>query len=450
MSKQLDSPRKGKESLNNYTGWNEADQLELAEDSMTPPDRISATLGYEMIGPLCYGFANWLVRKAKETDITHLYFLSRDGWLLKQAFDLLPATATSGIESHYLYSSRRAVWFASLKQDTSEREFNEILSGASPYLPVKEFLLRIFIDPTKCHDQIREAGFANANSLVETTSDKHKLYELFKAIKPQIVANAARERKDYLAYLTQAGIFDQKKSGLVDVGWTGSILKYTRALAREVDDSIDLYGFFVGVGENARKKYKFSKNDCLHGYLFNFDDDTHFDVRKHFFVIEKFLSPNEPTLIKIIKQDNEFRPIYKPGEQEASPFSASVQKHALQFVKDSVALGAVTEAQPEKFLPKLKKVLTDPDPEMARFLSQYSYSSDFGYQTRPKPYAKSEHPSVYLNRPIKLFKDYRRAIWKAGFVAQQPWPAKFALRIVRGTKVDKLFDKFVLSLKSWG
>lgn len=147
---------------------------------------------------------------------------------------------TEGLTSYYLYSSRRALWFASLKEDTAEAEFNEILAGASPYVPVADFLTRIFIDPQHCLPQIRAAGFENEKAIVETASDKQKLYTLFQAIKPQIVANAAQERADYLAYLKHWGVFDHRKGGLIDVGWTGSVIKYTRRLVKEVDDSIDL------------------------------------------------------------------------------------------------------------------------------------------------------------------------------------------------------------------
>lgn len=428
------------------TGAGQAQSLET--HSSTHSAKIAARIGREVIGPLCYGFARWLTEQAREAGITQLYFLSRDGWLLKQAFDLLPQQLTAGLTSHYLYSSRRAVWFASLKEDTPEAEFNEILAGASPYIPVADFLTRVFIDPQECLPQIRAAGFDNEMTIVETASDKQKLYALFRAIKPKIVANAAQERADYLAYLKQSGVFDNKKAGLVDVGWTGSIIKYTRELVRGVDDSIDLSGYFIGVGGKAETKYGFSRGGCLQGYLFDFDDKSYLEILRCFFVIEKFLSPNEPSLIRMKRDEGGFRPVYKPGEKEYSPLNSIVQKSALQFVQHLSNSGATDRPfDVSRFLPQLKKLLSNPDRETAKLLSQYSYSSDFGYRATPKAIAKSESASVYVRKPLLLFKQYRRARWKAGFIALQPLPARIALTAVRKAKLDKGFERLLLSAR---
>jgi hypothetical protein len=414
------------------------------DSTMSP---TSAMLGDKVLGPLCYGFVHWLVREARAAGVEHLFFLSRDGWLLKKAFDLLPRQVTDGLTSHYLYSSRRAVWFASLKEDTSESEFNEILSGASPYLPVKVFLRRIFIEPEECIEEIRAAGFSDEHDLITTASDRLKLYDLFKSIKPKIVARAEEERASYLAYLEHAGLMDNRKAGLVDVGWTGSVVKYTRALVQSVDESIELNGYFIGVGSKAKSKYGFEKGDCLRGYLFEFDDDAHPELLECLFIIEKFLSPNEPSLMKMVRHKNGFKPVYKQGQRETTPFNSIVQKHALQFVKDQSRSGVVEKIDEALFLPLLKKTLTDPDVDVARLLSQYAYSTDFGYQIGAKPIAATQENTAYWRNPIQLLKDFRRARWKAGFIAQQSLPARIVLKTVKRTRLDRWFNSLLLLSK---
>lgn len=406
---------------------------------------LAANIGKGVIGPLCYGFAKWLVEQARAEGLTQLYFLSRDGWMLKQAFDLLPQELTRGLSSHYLYSSRRAVWFASLRDDTSESEFNEILAGASPYVPVADFLKRIFIEPQEFIAQIKAAGFEDETSVVETAADKEKLYALFQAIKPQIVANAASERDAYLGYLRTAGVFDNEKAGLVDVGWTGSIIKYTRALVKSVDPSIDLHGYFIGVGKQAQTKYGFTKGQCLHGYLFDFDDDSYPEILRTFFVVEKFMSPSDPSLIRMKKVSGGYEPVYKLGEQESSPLKPVVQKNALEFIHKRAHSDAIDAPfKVDAFLPALRRLLSDPDAGTAKLLSRYSYSSDFGYAGRERPIARAERTRVYLRNPLLLFKQYRRARWKEGFIAQQPLPARAALKLVKGAKLDIAFEELAL------
>lgn len=405
---------------------------------------ISVELGRSVVGPLCHAFSCWLANRAREAGISHLFFLSRDGWLLKKAFELLPESARSGVTTHYLYSSRRAVWFASLQENTPDAEFNEMLSGASPYLAVKKYLSRVFIEPDDYLPQIKAVGFENADSVVTTDADRRRLYALLKSIRPHIVQNAAEERRDYLAYLKQSGLLSQQKTALVDVGWTGSILKYTQRLVREAGAETKLYGYFIGVGANASKKYGFSKGDCLHGFLFDFEDKQHSDIRRHFYLIEKFLSPPEPSLIRIKSEDSgELRPVFAASQPEESPLVAVVQQSALQYVAESADRNPSEATDVERFLPALKRLLNDPSPDVARFLGNYSYSFDFGYQNRPSYYAKSEALSFYLRQPLRLLKDYRRALWKPGFLAQQPLPARVVLKCVGLTRLDSLFEQAV-------
>lgn len=418
------------------------------DPSLHSAERLAHRLGYDVIGPLCYGFVCWLVERVKAEGIQDLYFLSRDGWLLQKAFDRLPGATSAGLRSHYLYSSRRAVWFASLTEHTPEKEYNEILSGAAPYVSVERFLSRLFISASDYESEIKAAGFENAESRVATASDKKKLRKLFKILRPVILEQAKKEREDYLAYLRQEGFFDHRKVALVDVGWTGSIIKYTRALAAHVEPHPDIQAYFIGVGNKAKTKYGFKKNDHLHGYLFDFDDSTHADIRQCFFVIEKFLSPNQPSLMKMKCSGGECKPVYVSGVRELSPLNSVVQEAALQYVSDRGKQDPSGERfDKQEFLPQLENLLGRPDPALARLLSQYSYSADFGYGMKPRYIARSESRSLYRLKPLQLLKDYRQSRWKAGFIAQQEWAMRLVLRMVRRLRLDHWFERGVLAVR---
>ena len=62
--------------------------------------------GYEIGGPVCYAYVDWIINELEThyPDINHLMFVARDGWLLKQAFELLPHKES--IISHYVYAPR--------------------------------------------------------------------------------------------------------------------------------------------------------------------------------------------------------------------------------------------------------------------------------------------------------------------------------------------------------
>ncbi|HFL9510311.1 TPA: hypothetical protein ACG5Y9_005350, partial [Escherichia coli] len=46
-------------------------------------------LGYYGLGPLLLGYAKWLVESAIKDKVERLYFLSRDGKIMKQAYDII-------------------------------------------------------------------------------------------------------------------------------------------------------------------------------------------------------------------------------------------------------------------------------------------------------------------------------------------------------------------------
>ena len=60
--------------------------------------------GYEIAGPVCYTFTKWLSETIKKhPDITGIAFVARDGWLLKEIYDLIPSASC---KTAYVYASR--------------------------------------------------------------------------------------------------------------------------------------------------------------------------------------------------------------------------------------------------------------------------------------------------------------------------------------------------------
>ncbi len=74
--------------------------------------------GYEIGGPVCYSFIEWIHKILRErTDVTDILFVARDGWLLKQIYESLSQVGT--INSHYVYAPRT---FKLACQNTEEKE----------------------------------------------------------------------------------------------------------------------------------------------------------------------------------------------------------------------------------------------------------------------------------------------------------------------------------------
>ena len=58
--------------------------------------------GAEYFGPFLYGFTHWLYSSVNQKKYSKIFFLSRDGYIMKQAFDIFN---TNHIECEYVYFS---------------------------------------------------------------------------------------------------------------------------------------------------------------------------------------------------------------------------------------------------------------------------------------------------------------------------------------------------------
>ena len=64
-------------------------------------------IGLEVLGPMLLGFCKWLYQRLKADKIEKIFFLSREGKILQEAFRILYPECE--IEQAYLYVSRQAL-----------------------------------------------------------------------------------------------------------------------------------------------------------------------------------------------------------------------------------------------------------------------------------------------------------------------------------------------------
>lgn len=65
-------------------------------------------LGYLFYGFILYSFVDWIIKQTLERKISYLYFVARDGYVLKKIADAIINQNKYHIRTNYLYGSRRA------------------------------------------------------------------------------------------------------------------------------------------------------------------------------------------------------------------------------------------------------------------------------------------------------------------------------------------------------
>ena len=70
--------------------------------------------GYSLVGPLLVSFSQWLLQKSYDDVVDNLFFLSREGKIIKQVFDIWIEGEKNPPTSNYLVVSRRAAGVAAI------------------------------------------------------------------------------------------------------------------------------------------------------------------------------------------------------------------------------------------------------------------------------------------------------------------------------------------------
>ena len=181
----------------------------------------------DLIAPVYIPYVLYILRKAMETGIHRLYFLSRDGYILKEIAEVF-TQAYPDIEVRYLYVSRRSLFLPGLFTLEREEFYENLGYDADAVYPLA--YRRMKISTLKHFLKVSGDGlgdkFDKLVNFSEITSrdEEDRFFEALKLpeVKDRILSAAAQEREYLVRYFRQEGLMDGIPFSTVDVGWTGS------------------------------------------------------------------------------------------------------------------------------------------------------------------------------------------------------------------------------------
>lgn len=222
-------------------------------------------IGFSFLGPIITSFTFWLLNKINENKIDTILFLSRDGYLLKKAFDLLIKKLNLNIQTHYLYSSRKFLNLININYDFNN--INEIIDTRISKCKIKYFLSKRFeidADTELSTLDLQGTGFTNFDDIMELPKDKGRILLLCKNIRSIIIKKSIHFLKNYKDYLFQE-IHDIKNSkfAIVDIGYFGSMQNCLQNIFNEYNTK--LLGFYFATRKEIYFSEYLSKN--CYGFL---------------------------------------------------------------------------------------------------------------------------------------------------------------------------------------
>ncbi len=356
-------------------------------------------LGYYGFGPLLLGYTKWLIECSIKDGVKKLYFLSRDGKIMKAAYDILATLYPNAPKSEYLLCSRRAVNLAKVETLT---DIIDLLHVDFAHRVSLEHLLKyrfgvsISDIPT---ETLSLHGYSTLSKL--TADDVPKLQNLFIDIKEILLLSASLERENYLEYLKERNIFSDNKTAIVDIGYAGTMQESLHKLS---GSKITIGGYYLITFRQALKRV--SKNDLpIRGYLAEFIDrhDTYHNFCRHVPLYETLFSSTDTSFVRMSRDWNgQLYPVFMPRspiEEKREDVVHQVHLGAMDFINQiSKILDqrlVQLDIEPNKSLRVLDSYFTNPHPRDASILSGVMFEDAYGgteYKTiLPELNAISKH-----------------------------------------------------------
>jgi HAD superfamily hydrolase (TIGR01549 family) len=201
----------------------------LAREWPHPDDVTVAAIVAGCIAPLLTAFVEWTVTDAAQRGLDRLYFVARDGQLLKLIAERL-GQALPVPELRYLYGSRQA-WNSAAVQEIDRDDLEFLILNGQSTAPAHN-LARVLVRPEEVSLALERHGFSVSDW--ERQLDPEGIDRFWRVVEEPdvselILQRAIRGRSDALGYFRQEGLFDGKRWALVDVGWT---MRTQRSLSR--------------------------------------------------------------------------------------------------------------------------------------------------------------------------------------------------------------------------
>ncbi len=265
-----------------------------------------------------YLFTKKLAERCEANGTKNLFFLARDGWLLKTLFDEYCVHNHLNIKTHYMAVSRKSALNSSILP------YEETFKGLSnrSFVSVGNFLKTLNFKNEEIEKIGKETGVSL--SIYHLNLSKTKAYQkVLSSSTFRTIYDKYRheQHKAFLDYVDSFGV-DIASEGFcyVDSGWLGNMGRHIeRALKENIDDKVNMNGYFIGCMN------KTSREEKMYGLLFSYISRKNWE--------SKILSYRKLNFEAILRTDQNSctsydietsSPIYSTGDEEKRTYDKFV------------------------------------------------------------------------------------------------------------------------------
>lgn len=364
-------------------------------------DDFFTKLGYEIIGPLLYGYTFWLKKELDKNNIKKVFFLSREGKILLDAFNIIN---DKKINCKYFFASRKSIRECNLGKINNYDDFKAIVR-----LNRNENIYNLFLNAGLSLNDF-EMFLEDFNINLKDEINKNSI-ELFNKLIPIINKKSNQKMKVLLEYLYQEGV--NGKFAICDVGWVGTMQKSIYDILTKNNISFEQYGFYVG--QSSVLNECINHNNKMNNYLAVDNYYKYEQIYPFLNLFESFFLANHGTTIGYIKKGKKIFPQLAKYEYNhtVSDIYRKIQNGAISFVNDFniSELKNNIKMTPEITLTGLLKLGLTPTKDDINIFCNINYT-----ETTTHKFVENA-PLLYYVFNIKKFKeDFLNSRWKIGFL----------------------------------
>lgn len=374
--------------------------------------------GYEVFGPLLYGFVKWIYTEAQKEGIKQVLFLARDGFVMKKLYDSLGYN--KDIPSLYIEVSRRSLRVPRLAKNS---EYEKVMSSLS--VPNMTNVTQIFdslgLDANDYRQQIEKN---NIDFTLQLRRDNlvhdERVKKLYEEIHEELRSNAIDEYSNLVAYLKQ---FDfSKKTAIVDIGWAGSMQKALIDTLNDMHIDNDIYGYYVGMTKKSKTTLK-GQEGRAKGYAFDCFNCQDEEMESAYIgLIESMFLEQDGSVKRYIQTEygtsvERYSYEYRMPDGELMPEAkmvSRIQEGAFQFAVDYniSILSRILSNDFSMMYDHMHKVGNEPEMINIKQFGKVRFFNcgDWVYLANPQSFAH------YIFHVKELKRDIYDCQWKIGFM----------------------------------
>jgi len=188
---------------------------------------LIAQLGASLAAPILYSYVDWLLSQSLSRGITRLYFIARDGYILKQMADVIIKNKNLKIETNYIYGSRKA-WRLSAQSLNDDKLYFQFIHTALWSSEILEYAFNITKKELKDLLPVQLKNYSDNKKV-----DKLKEYLLKnKKILEYALQKNSGNRNNAINYLKQNIDVSDANFAFVDLSGSGFTQNCLAALMR--------------------------------------------------------------------------------------------------------------------------------------------------------------------------------------------------------------------------